>query len=73
MGKGKACTGFWWGNLSVRDHLRDPGMDWKIIFIWMFIKSDWGYGVDRAGSGQGQVVNTCECSNKSSGFIKFLE
>ena len=21
----------------------------------------WGYGLDRAGSGEGQVVRTCEC------------
>ena len=30
-----------------------------------------GYGVDRAGSGLGQVVGTCECGNESSGSIKY--
>jgi hypothetical protein len=25
MGRGQACTGFWWGNLSGGDHLEDPG------------------------------------------------
>ena len=30
----------------------------------------WGYGLDRAGSGLGQVAGTCECGNESSGSIK---
>ena len=25
MGRGEACTGFWWGNLRGRDHLEDLG------------------------------------------------
>jgi len=29
-----------------------------------------GHGVDPAGSGQGQVADTCECGNEISGFIK---
>jgi len=28
------------------------------------------YGLDRFGSGQGQVAGTCECGNKPSGFVK---
>jgi hypothetical protein len=31
MGKGEACTGFWWGNLRERNHWRDPGVDGRII------------------------------------------
>jgi hypothetical protein len=31
----------------------------------------WGYGLDRAGSGLGQVAGTCECGNKTSGSIKY--
>ena len=30
----------------------------------------WGYGMDRAGTGQGQVAGTCECGDEPSGFIK---
>jgi hypothetical protein len=30
----------------------------------------WGYGVDRAGIGQGQVADTCECVNEPLGSTK---
>jgi hypothetical protein len=36
MGKRKTYTGFWWGNLRERDHLRDPGVDGRIIWRWIF-------------------------------------
>jgi hypothetical protein len=29
----------------------------------------WGYGIDRAGPGEGQVADTCECGNETSGSI----
>jgi len=32
MGKGEVYTEFWWGNLRVRDHLANAGVDGKIIF-----------------------------------------
>ena len=28
------------GNLRERDHLEDPGIDWKIILRWVFKKWD---------------------------------
>jgi hypothetical protein len=40
MGRGQACTGFWWGNLREVDHWGDPGVDWKIILRWIFRKWD---------------------------------
>jgi len=30
-GRGKAYTGFWWGNLRERDYLGDPGVGGRII------------------------------------------
>ena len=36
----------------------------------IFKKWDGGYGLDRAGSGYGQVAGTCECGNEPSGSIK---
>ena len=30
----------------------------------------WGYGLDIAGSGQGEVAGTCEHGNEPSGFHK---
>jgi len=32
-----------------------------------------GFGMDRAGSGQGQVAVTCECGNEPWGSIKSRE
>jgi hypothetical protein len=36
----EAYTGFWWGNLRERDHLGNPGVDGRIILIWIFSKWD---------------------------------
>jgi len=38
-------AGFWWGNLSERDHLEEPGVDERIILRWIFRKWDLG-GMD---------------------------
>jgi len=38
IGRGEAYTGFWWANLSERDHLGDPDVDWRIILRWIFRK-----------------------------------
>jgi len=42
MGKGEAYTGFWWGNLKERDHLRNSRVDGEIILRWVFRKWDVG-------------------------------
>ena len=33
-------TEFWWGSLRERDHLKEPGVDWRIILRWIFRKWD---------------------------------
>jgi len=59
MGRGEACTEFWWGNLRERDHWGDPGADGTIILRWIFRK--WGAGVWtgsswlRIGTGSGRL------------------
>jgi hypothetical protein len=30
----------------------------------------WGHGLDRSGSGQGQMAGTCKCGNECSRSIK---
>jgi len=35
-------TEFWWGNLMERGHFEDPGVDGRIILIWIFRKWDVG-------------------------------
>ena len=62
-------TWFSWGNLRDRDHLEDPGVDGRIILRWIFRKWDVKNGLDRSGSGEGQVAGTCECGNEPSGSI----
>jgi len=31
-------TGFWWGDLMVRDNFEDMGADWTLILKWIFKK-----------------------------------
>jgi len=41
-GRVEMYTGFWCRNLRERDHLKDPGLDWRIILRWIFRK--WNVG-----------------------------
>jgi hypothetical protein len=36
MGSGEVYTGFWWGNPRERNHLKEPGVDGRIILKWVF-------------------------------------
>ena len=35
---GEGCVGFWWGNLTERDHWGDRDTDGRIILRWIFRK-----------------------------------
>ena len=37
-GRGLVCTGFWWGNLRERNHLKDPDIDERIILRCFFFQ-----------------------------------
>ena len=66
-------AGFWRGNLTERDHLKEPGLDGRIILRWIFRKWDMWDGLHRSDSGQVKVAGTCECRNELSGSIKRRE
>ena len=36
MGRGDACTVFWWVKVRERAHWGDPGVDGRIILRWIF-------------------------------------
>jgi hypothetical protein len=40
IGRGEVYTGFWWGNLRKRDHLKDPYIVGRIISKLTFKKWD---------------------------------
>jgi hypothetical protein len=63
-------TGFWWGNLRERDHLKDPGLDGRIILKWISRTWDGRAWTELSSSQQGQMTGTCECGNELSGSIK---
>jgi len=53
--------------------LGEPGVDERIMLRWVSGIGMWGYGLDRAGSGHGQMPGTCECGIEPSGSIKYGE
>jgi hypothetical protein len=49
MGKREKYTGVWWGTQRERDQLEDPGVDGRMILIWILRK--WNVGVGTGSSG----------------------
>jgi hypothetical protein len=43
--------------------LEDPGIEERIILKWIFKSWDAGLGLDRYGSGYGEVVYCYECGS----------
>jgi hypothetical protein len=58
------------GKTEGKNHLEDPSVDGRIILGGSSGSGTWVYGLDRSGSGQGQVAGTCEYDNEPSGSIK---
>jgi hypothetical protein len=71
MGSGEVYAGVWWGNLRERDCLEDLGVDGRIISSGSGM---WDQGVDRSGSGQGQVnaVANLQVPLKCGEFLDYL-
>jgi hypothetical protein len=74
MSEGRGVYRILVGKPERKRPLGDPGLDGRITLECIFRKLDVGlYELDRAGPGLGQVAGNCECSNKRSGFIKYVE
>jgi hypothetical protein len=57
------------GNPRERDHLENPGVDWRIILRWIFQEVRWGHELDGPGSEKGQIGGTCGYVEGLSGSI----
>ena len=68
---GEMHTGFWWGDLRERHHLKYIGVNGKMILKQIFKIWDEVRRMDWSDSGQGQMVGAFKCGNELSGFIKF--
>jgi hypothetical protein len=53
------------------DHLKDPGVDGRIILKWILKKLDGGHRPDLSSSGEEQVAGICKNGDEPSGFIKY--
>ena len=63
-------SGFLVGKPKEKTPLGRPRHRWKENIKIHLQKVGRGHRLDCSGSGQGQMVGTCECSNEPSGSIK---
>jgi hypothetical protein len=56
------------GKTEGKNHLEDPGE--RKIILRSSGSEMWGHGLDRSGSGHGQVAGTCKRGNEPSGSKK---
>jgi len=68
MGEGRVVYKVLVGKPEGKRPLGRPGRRWEDNIKMDFRKV--GCGLDRAGSGYGQVASTCECGEETSGYIK---
>ena len=47
-------TGFGWGNLKEREHLKDAGVDGRIILKWISGSGMWGHELDDLAQDRGR-------------------
>jgi hypothetical protein len=67
-GEERRIQGFGGKNLKEGDHVGDPGVDGRIILIWIFRK--WAVEVLTGTSWLRIGTGTCECGNELWGSIK---
>jgi hypothetical protein len=70
MGDTKGTYRVLWGNFREGYHLKDPGIDGSMILKGIFDKWVEGHGLNRSGSGYGQVAGCCECGNEPLASVK---
>jgi hypothetical protein len=63
-------TGFWWGNLKERDHLKYPDVDGRIILKWIFGKCDGGMDWIDLIQDRDRWRALVKAGNEDSGSIK---
>jgi hypothetical protein len=69
MGESRGAYRILMGKLREEDHFIDSGVDGRIILKWILQKWNGVHGLDRPGSGKGQVANFFECGGETSGCI----
>jgi hypothetical protein len=72
MANRRAAYNIWWENLRERDHLKDLGVDGKVILKGVFKKWIRTHGLDRSGLGQDGACdrgNTLPSYTKCGNFI----